>query len=76
MDSIKRMVKSVYRQFYEKLSREWIGELGVFSNCPVDNQTSAEMVVVHLVFGLTFICSFVDDFRQEFARFRKKRFLF
>ena len=72
----KQMIKDIYRQFYQKLTIEWINELITFFGSitqPPPNlvQTAVKFMELHLVYGLSFCAFFVDHFRLQFATSRK-----
>ena len=69
----KEMVKNIYRQFYNKLAKEWIDELGhTHDNASIlTHGNSLELLVMHFAVGQAFIGVFIDDFRCNFNTYRK-----
>ena len=75
----KEMVKNIYRQFYNKLSNEWIDEMRTthYNSLIAPGQTKFKLFSMYLAVGQAFIGVFVDDFRLSFKIYRKNclRFL-
>ena len=72
----KTMIKDIYRQFYTKLTHEWINELGTFFGRvvqPTPNMVpvTVEFMKLHVAYGLSFCAFFADTFRHEFSIYRK-----
>ena len=69
----KQMIKNIYRQFYNKLSMEWIKEIKNTLTRTIrtsDNKT-VDFIQMLLAVGQAFICAFVDNFRFSFDQHRK-----
>ena len=70
LDETKLLVKDLYRDYFKYVSNVWFEEI---RDIYITNQPNADLVMkLHLISGLSFVMSFINDFRGPSHTYRRQ----